>query len=143
MQQYRLPGYSPMNREIISLALSMGCLILIQKKNCSAIFFLPKGLTFNEFNRLAFYKDEHDNYYFGTLNGVNIFKKKDILSTPGGDFPLQWTKLTKVTNDGDQHEWNCNFSDLKKITLQQEDDFIRLECYPAQLLDAFAKQVRC
>jgi hypothetical protein len=90
-------------------------------------FYQDKGLTFNEFNRLAFYKDELENYYFGTLNGINVFQKNDLLKTSEAPSPLQWISVTKFTDEGDKEVWNKEFSGLKKINLRQGDDYIQFE----------------
>lgn len=90
-------------------------------------FYQEKGLTFNEFNRLAFYKDEEENYYFGTLNGINIFQKNDLLKTAEQPAPLQWVRITKFTDEGDQEVWDKEFSALKKIKLRQGDDYLQFE----------------
>ncbi len=101
-------------------------------------FYQEKGLTFNEFNRLAFFKDQHENYYFGTLNGINIFQREELLGTTEKAQPLQWIKISKYTESGDKQMWEHHLSDLNKIKLQHNDDYIRFEfmlpyfCLPGQ-----------
>ena len=90
-------------------------------------FYKDKGFSFNEFNRLAFYQDENENYYFGTLNGINVFKKEDLMNLPGSKFSLQWTHLGKVADNGQKQEWSSHFSAFDKITMRHDDDYYWLE----------------
>jgi ligand-binding sensor domain-containing protein/two-component sensor histidine kinase len=41
-------------------------------------FFVEDGLTHNEFNYTSFFKDSNENYYFGGMNGVNMFNPKQL-----------------------------------------------------------------
>ncbi len=89
-------------------------------------FYTDAGLSFNEFNRLAFYKDERGQYYFGTLNGVNIFdnghfEKKDTA------FHVLFTKATVFTNKGTSKIIQSNLSNLRSLVLDPEDVFARID----------------
>ncbi len=42
-------------------------------------FYVSDGLSYYEFNRMAFYQDETDKYFFGGLNGVNAFDANKLL----------------------------------------------------------------
>ncbi|HFA47431.1 MAG TPA: hypothetical protein ENJ95_00280 [Bacteroidetes bacterium] len=90
-------------------------------------FYKDKGLTFNEFNRLAFYRDEKGLFYFGTLNGVNILKKSDFENAGAAQFPLQWVGLTKHLSDGSELAQRDGIAGIKSLRMRQRDDFIRLE----------------
>lgn len=55
-------------------------------------FFQSDGLTHDEFNRFSFYKDETGRYYFGGVNGLNVFYPDDLLNSSRTPSPI----LTKV-----------------------------------------------
>ncbi|MDT8347058.1 MAG: two-component regulator propeller domain-containing protein, partial [Flavobacteriaceae bacterium] len=48
------------------------------KTNNHHNYFVEDGLTNNEFNYTAAYKDRYGNYYLGGLNGINKFKFEDL-----------------------------------------------------------------
>lgn len=97
------------------------------KQHLFSNFYKDKGLSFNEFNRLSFYQDVNENYYFGTLNGINVFKKEDLMNLPGHRFSLQWTHIGKVDDDGQSQEWKSNFSAFDRISMNHNDDYYWLE----------------
>ncbi len=84
-------------------------------------FFERDGLTANEFNRFAHFKDIKGRYYFGGVNGLNIFKEKDLLNIP----PPPKIRLTKVEYfDGQSNkikEIRTNLDDFVEITLKPND----------------------
>ncbi len=41
-------------------------------------YFERDGLTHNEFNRYSFFKAQDGTFYFGGMNGVNVFSEKDL-----------------------------------------------------------------
>ena len=90
-------------------------------------FYKEKGLTFNEFNRLAFYKDHKNRFYFGTLNGINIFKNEEFRQNLPTNYPLQWIGISKYKNDGNHQFQFNNLTNPEKLTLSQNDDYIRLD----------------
>ena len=90
-------------------------------------FYQSKGLTFNEFNRLAFHKTSDGNYYFGTLNGVNVFKKEDLLNIKDSLPSLQWVKVEKYTEQGEVQKWDTHLSSLDNMVMNQSDDYLKLD----------------
>lgn len=42
-------------------------------------FYADDGLSNNEFNRLSSFKDKKGRYYFGGVNGINVFYPEDLL----------------------------------------------------------------
>jgi len=42
-------------------------------------FFRKEGLSHNEFNRFSYYRDDQGNFYFGGVNGMNVFRTEDLL----------------------------------------------------------------
>ncbi len=43
-------------------------------------FYAEDGLTNNEFNYTSFFKDTHNTFYFGGMNGLNTFKSSALLT---------------------------------------------------------------
>jgi len=87
-------------------------------------FFERDGLTANEFNRFAHFKDINGRYYFGGINGLNIFKQADLLNTT----PPPKVKLTKVEffngKINDTEKILTNLKDFSEITLQPTDKYL-------------------
>lgn len=90
-------------------------------------FYKDKGLTFNEFNRHAFYKDNEENFYFGTLNGLNVFKNSDFEKRALAKFPLQLTRIVKVSNSGSVETLEENLATVKEVELSPGYVALRLE----------------
>lgn len=42
-------------------------------------FYRSDGLSHDEFNRFSFFKDAESRYYFGGVNGLNVFRPEDML----------------------------------------------------------------
>jgi len=63
-------------------------------------FYEADGLSYYEFNRMAFYQDENDTYFFGGMNGVNTFDADKLLKA-GTDNQLVLTKFVKSYADSD------------------------------------------
>ncbi|MFN7117208.1 MAG: two-component regulator propeller domain-containing protein [Saprospiraceae bacterium] len=60
-------------------------------------FYQTDGLSHDEFNRFSYYRDVNGRFYFGGVNGLNIFKGNDLLvneATP----PVVFTKLVRFNN---------------------------------------------
>lgn len=94
-------------------------------------FYQSKGLTFNEFNRLAAHQDNNGNYYFGSLNGVNIFKKEDLLSVKDSLPDLQWTNIAQHKENGGVEKLEANFTSINSLILNQGDDYLEVGfCLP-------------
>jgi len=55
-------------------------------------FFEQDGFSANEFNRFAHFQDIAGRYYFGGINGLNIFKQENLLITPAAPK----VELTKI-----------------------------------------------
>lgn len=90
-------------------------------------FFKNKGLTFNEFNRLASYRDNEGKFYFGTINGINVFRNEDLKTAPFDQLSPQWTQIS-VFNGGQEHYvQQANFDNLEKIVLSHGDDLVKFE----------------
>ena len=74
------------------------------KKNKSfQNFYERDGLSHFEFNRMAFYKDAAQTFYFGSMNGVNAFDA-EILLAEKAPKQLVPTKFTKNFVDSDSQQ---------------------------------------
>ena len=103
-------------------------------------FFQEKGLSFNEFNRLSFYRDENDFFYFGSLNGINVFRNEDMQDKSQDPFPLQWKKIVIYKNDGQAQTKDKGFTNTEQVVLAQQDDFMHLEFFLPNYLDSERNQ---
>ncbi len=96
--------------------------------NTNAIynFFEKDGLSENEFNRFANFKDIHNRYYLGGVNGVNIFHQADLLK--GEPAPkVRFTAIGFFNGDKNEIEnKTTELSDLTNITLQPNDKYLEL-----------------
>lgn len=59
-----------------------GISVLNTKTNSFKNYTTSDGLQNNEFNGKAAYQDEFENFYFGGISGINIFKANDIHENP-------------------------------------------------------------
>jgi streptogramin lyase len=55
-------------------------------------FFSSDGLSHDEFNRFSFHRDDSGHYYFGGVNGLNVFRREDLLLSRSIPSPL----ITKI-----------------------------------------------
>jgi ligand-binding sensor domain-containing protein len=90
-------------------------------------FFKNKGLTFNEFNRLAFYRDYLGSFYFGTLNGLNIFRNEDFQKDLPPSYPIQLTRIVKTSLSGTVTVQESDLTWLNELELSHNDVQVRLE----------------
>ena len=89
-------------------------------------FFERDGLTDNEFNRFSHFKDEQGLYYFGGVNGVNIFRQEDLLNAPAAPKPFL-TKMAYFNRKNNKIESQvANLSALTNVTLQPNDKYLEL-----------------
>ncbi|MCH2046219.1 MAG: ATP-binding protein, partial [Saprospiraceae bacterium] len=89
-------------------------LICFNKKNKEMIIYTEEnGISDNEFNTIAHYKDEEGKLYFGSLNGVTAFHPKDLV-TRSTDAPLALVSVTKYNNNTQE------YSNITAKVLQQK-----------------------
>jgi ligand-binding sensor domain-containing protein/two-component sensor histidine kinase len=89
-------------------------------------FYKTDGLSDDEFNRFSFYKDEQDTYYFGGVNGMNAFKKEDLL-TDEAIPPLVLTKLTKYNSQKDSLiVMTSNLNNINELVISPYDTYFQL-----------------
>ena len=94
-------------------------------------FYQKKGLTFNEFNRLAHYRDREGKFYFGTINGINVFKNEDLKKAPFDNMRPQWTRISVYHGGVERTVQETGFDDLRSISLKPGDELVRFNfCLP-------------
>lgn len=59
-----------------------GISVLRQATNSFTNYTASDGLQNNEFNGKAGYQDDHGNFYFGGISGINIFNPSQIIENP-------------------------------------------------------------
>ncbi|HMQ48872.1 MAG TPA: two-component regulator propeller domain-containing protein [Saprospiraceae bacterium] len=84
-------------------------------------FYREDGLSHDEFNRFSFYKDQDNRYYFGGVNGVNVFYPDDLLVDK--DIPaLVLTKITRYDTKKNKEILQISgLSQLKKLVIHSFD----------------------
>lgn len=102
-------------------------LAYFDKKNKNFINFSTEdGLSYNEFNRTSFFKDHEANYYFGGMNGYNVFKKDDLIPT-AKKLKTQISSITRWNNQLNQPNIQYNhFSGFNKIVLPADNRYLKL-----------------
>lgn len=94
-------------------------------------FYKEKGLTFNEFNRMAYYRDGEDKFYLGTINGINIFRNQDLKEAPFSSISPHWTGIDIYRNGTKRNELMSRLNELESLKLSHDDDLVKLEfCLP-------------
>lgn len=73
-------------------------------------FYKEDGLSHNEFNRFSHHKSADGTFYFGTVNGLNIFESEDLLedSTASNIFLTKFTVYDRRTDSAEVHFTNLN-----------------------------------
>lgn len=63
-------------------------------------FYAEDGFSHDEFNRFSFYRDKRGLYFFGGVNGMNVFDPDDLLVNDPPR-PVVFTRLTRYnSNEG-------------------------------------------
>jgi len=109
----------------IWVSTNYGISVLNTKTNKFKNYTTSDGLQNNEFNGKAGYKDEFENFYFGGISGINIFRTNDIQENPNVpniyiesvelfNTPIQKNELYKkvLTFKSDENVITFNFSAL-------------------------------
>jgi signal transduction histidine kinase len=97
----------------------------VQKKEFHN-FYQADGLSHDEFNRFSYYRDVNNRYYFGGVNGLNIFRANDLLvSADIGS--VVFTKLTRFDTQKDTLItcYNCLTSN-QPITIYPSDSYFQI-----------------
>lgn len=97
-----------------------------RKKDEFHSFYQSDGLSHDEFNRFSYFRDVNGRYYFGGVNGLNIFYEKDLLRTeviPS----VVFTKLVRYNSRIDSLItcYNC-LAPNKEIVIAPSDTYFQL-----------------
>ncbi|MFM9947738.1 MAG: two-component regulator propeller domain-containing protein [Saprospiraceae bacterium] len=85
-------------------------------------FFQSDGLTHDEFNRFSFYKDETGRYYFGGVNGLNVFYPNDLLNDAPTPAPIL-TKIVRFNSAKDSLLTQYETEIAESITIDPSDTY--------------------
>lgn len=89
-------------------------------------FFEKDGLSDNELNRFSLYHGMDGRYYFGGVNGLNVFRQEDLLNAAPAP-QVRLTKLVYYNGKNDKIENRVTqLSNLSKIILQPNDKYLEL-----------------
>ncbi len=91
-------------------------------------FFVADGLSHNEFNRFAFFRDTADGrYYFGGVNGINAFYGNDFRAESAAPTPLV-TKITRYDDAKDQVvTQDTGLLHLRRLLINPQDPYFILQ----------------
>lgn len=89
-------------------------------------FFQADGFSANAFNPFSFYRDEKGRYYFGSVNGLNVFLPKDLLLHE----PKPTVLLTKIeryrSRDDSLMVMESNLHEVKQLVIEPYDTYFAL-----------------
>lgn len=86
-------------------------------------FFRKEGLSHDEFNRFSYYRDYLGNFYFGGVNGMNVFKTADLLLDDETPTPIL-TKLSRYNTKLDSTIVQlAGLNDLKEVVIMPNDSY--------------------
>ena len=124
----------------IWVSTNFGVSVLNTKTNTFKNYSTRDGLQNNEFNGKAGYKDEFENFYFGGIAGINIFKPHDILENPYVpnihiesvdlfNAPIQKNELykKKLEFKSDENVITFNFSALNYLNPEKSSYTYKME----------------
>lgn len=90
-------------------------------------FYKADGFSHNEFNRFSYHKDQQGNYYFGGVNGLNVF-------SPGGllvEKNIPQVMLTRFVRFDSRTDSllikDTGLNELKDITIQPSDTYFSFD----------------
>lgn len=90
-------------------------------------YYQKDGLTHNEFNRFSAFKDSQNTYYFGGINGLNVFDSEDLIQKKIVPTPLL-TKVTKYDRKQDSiYTYNKGMHQVQEINLSPYDTDLKLD----------------
>lgn len=89
-------------------------------------FFQADGFSANAFNPFSFYRDKNGRFYFGSVNGLNVFLPKDLLLDEAKPTVL----LTKVeryrSTDDSLMILESNLHELDQLVIEPYDTYFAL-----------------
>ncbi|SDE80264.1 Signal transduction histidine kinase [Ulvibacter litoralis] len=89
-------------------------------------FFEEDGLTHNEFNYTSFFKDSNSNYYFGGMNGINMFNPKNLTRDTLIN-PILFSSLTRFNSkSNDIQKTDFSYAANSKVTITPYDQYFQV-----------------
>lgn len=109
----------------------MGIIRMDKKTEAVKTYFVSDGITHNEFNRGAHFRDEKGRLYFGGLNGITAFDPEELneqLDARAADVPLVLTAFQQLDGrSGRIIGRTKELLDTRQIVLRPGDRFFNLE----------------
>ncbi|MCB9297947.1 MAG: response regulator [Lewinellaceae bacterium] len=108
----------------------MGIIRMDKKTEAVKTYFVSDGITHNEFNRGAHFRDEKGHLYFGGLNGITAFDPKELNEQldARADVPLVLTAFQQMDGrSGRIMDRTKELLDTRQIVLRPGDRFFNLE----------------
>lgn len=103
-------------------------------------YTMEDGLSHNEFNRFSYFFDQERNrFYFGGMNGVNVFDQLDPQTT-SEDAPLLISEMSVSTSDGKTILQQDGIVNGSTLTLPPGSRFFRLSLALGNYLNAAGNQ---
>lgn len=88
-------------------------------------FYKEDGFSHDEFNRFSFHRDENGRYYFGGVNGLNVFYAEDLLVNDPPP-PVVFTRLSRYNSRSDSLISNCTpLCETDKVTISPYDIYFQ------------------
>ena len=89
-------------------------------------FFQADGFSANAFNPFSFYRDEKGRYYFGSVNGLNVFLPQDLLLHEPKPTVLL-TKIERYRSKGDSlMVTESNLHQVDQLVIEPYDTYFAL-----------------
>lgn len=89
-------------------------------------FYQADGFSANAFNPFSFYRDEKGRYYFGSVNGLNVFLPKDLLLHEPKPTVLL-TKIERYRSKGDSlMVMESNLHEIDQLVIEPYDTYFAL-----------------
>ena len=86
-------------------------------------FFRKEGLSHDEFNRFSYYRDHLGNFYFGGVNGMNVFKTEDLLLNDETPQPIL-TKFSRYNTGLDSTIVQvAGLDDMEEVVMMPKDSY--------------------
>jgi len=89
-------------------------------------FFQEDGLTHNEFNYTSFFKDSNEKYYFGGMNGINMFNPKELTSDTLLN-PILFSSLMRFNSkSNDIQKTDFSYATNTKLAISPYDQYFQV-----------------
>lgn len=89
-------------------------------------FYVQDGLSHNEFNYSSYFKDSQGRYYFGGMNGVNMFNPKDLQASAQAP-TIQFVRLSGF-NSRNKEFYTTDYAqqELKQLVVSPYDQYVEV-----------------